>query len=271
MIFFRVSGIAGLCRLALRAVLPIDCITCERQLRMDPIPYFCDDCWDRITAISGPHCACCDQPFASKAVTWTAGHRCQPCLQRPPAYDRAWTLYPYTPPLQDAICAFKYRNVVGLAKPLAALMLRALPEGLDADVIVPVPLHSSRLRARGFNQSLLLGDRLGRHLRRPVSTTNLIRTVATEPQTSLTRSERLRNLRRAFMVRHAEVFGGRKILLIDDVFTTGTTLNECAKALYSAGAASVSALTLARTIDSSLIPDRVLAAHSTRSYISPRN
>jgi ComF family protein len=182
-----------------------------------------------------------------------------------------WTLYPYIPQLQDAICAIKYRNVSSLAKPLASLTVRALPGELDTDVIVPVPLHPSRLRARGFNQSLLIADRLGRHLRRPVSTTDLIRTIATEPQTSLTRSERIRNLRRAFTVRHAEAFCGRKILLIDDVFTTGTTLNECAKALRSAGAASVSALALARTIDSSLIPDRVLAAHSARSCIRPRN
>jgi ComF family protein len=174
-------------------------------------------------------------------------------------------LYAYTPPLQDAICALKYRHVFSLAKPLAALTIRALPAELDADVIVPVPLHPSRLRDRGFNQSLLLADHLGRHLGRPVSTTELIRTVATEPQTSLTRSARIRNLRRAFVVRHTEAFGGRNVLLIDDVFTTGTTLNECAKALRSAGAAMVSALTLARTIDSSFVPDRVLAAHRVRS------
>lgn len=268
----RVPDILGWCRLALRAVLPVDCISCERPLRTDPTPYFCDACWDRITPILGPRCACCDQPFASKAVSmWTPGHRCQSCLQRPPAYDRAWTLYPYIPPLQDAICALKYRNVFSLAKPLAALTIRALPGELDADVIVPVPLHPSRLRIRGFNQSLLIADRLGRHLRRPVSTTDLIRTAATEPQTSLTRSERIRNLRRAFMVRRTEAFGGRNVLLIDDVFTTGTTLNECAKAVRAAGPASVSALTLARTIESSLIPDRVLAAHGDWSCMSPEN
>jgi predicted amidophosphoribosyltransferase len=98
-------------------------------------------------------------------------------------------------------------------------------------------------------------------MKRPVSTADLIRIAETEPQTSLTRSERLRNLRRAFHVRHTERFAGRRVLLIDDVYTTGTTLNECAKALKAAGAVSVSALTLARTIDSSLVPDRIMAAH----------
>jgi ComF family protein len=180
-------------------------------------------------------------------------------------------LYPYLPPLQDAICALKYRKVFALAKPLAALTIRALPEELDADLIVPVPLHPSRLRTREFNQSALIADRVGKHLRRPVSMANLIRTIATEPQTFLTRSERLRNLRRAFMVRKPELLAERRILLVDDVFTTGTTLNECAKVLRSAGAASVSALTLARTIDSSLVPDRLLAEYGARTFAGPRN
>jgi ComF family protein len=164
------------------------------------------------------------------------------------------------------ICTFKYRNVFGLAKPLAALMVRALPEQLDVDLIVPVPLHPSRLRAREFNQSLLLADSLGRYLRLPVSCADVVRMVRTEPQMSLTRQARLRNLRRAFQVRNAQAFAGRRLLLIDDVFTTGTTLNECAKALLSAGAASVSALTLARTIDASLVPDTVLMKHRARSF-----
>jgi ComF family protein len=151
------------------------------------------------------------------------------------------------------------------------LIIGALPREVDADVIVPVPLHPSRLRARGFNQSLLIADRLGRHLGLPVSATGLIRTIATEPQTSLPRSKRIGNLRRAFTVRHIEAFDGRSVLLVDDVFTTGTTLNECAKALRTAGATSVSALTLARTIDLSLIPDRLLAAHAARSSVRRRN
>jgi len=150
-------------------------------------------------------------------------------------------------------------------------MIRALPEQLEVDLILPVPLHPSRLRAREFNQSLLLADRLGKYLMRPISTTALVRTVVTEPQTSLTRQERLRNLRRAFKVRDAEPFDGRRVLLIDDVFTTGTTLNECAKILRSAGAASVSALTLARTMDSRLVPDRLLAEHGARKFTSPRS
>jgi len=259
----------GWCRLALRAVLPADCVSCAQSLGMDAAPYLCGACWDMIRPISGPRCAHCDHPFVSSiADSWSPAHRCHRCLELPPIYDRAWTLFPYMPPLQDAICALKYRNVYGLAAPLAASMIRVLPEGLDADVLVPVPLHPSRLRTREFNQSLLIADRLGRHMMRPVSTTDLVRVTATEPQTSLTRSKRLHNLRRAFVVRDPRPLAGRRVLLIDDVYTTGTTLNECAKALKAAGAASVSAVTLARTIDSSLVPDRILARQAARTLSS---
>jgi ComF family protein len=138
-------------------------------------------------------------------------------------------------------------------------MISALPQGIDADVIIPVPLHPARLRAREFNQSLLLADQLSRHLAKPVSATNLIRTAATDPQTTLSRQERLRNLRNAFKIRRPQELVGKRILLVDDVYTTGTTLNECAKTLRNANTGPVYALTLARTIDTALVPDRLLA------------
>ena len=253
-------------RQALRFLMPVECIGCDRPLTSDPVPFFCRQCWDRIMPLTGPTCSRCDQPFVSSAATsWTPNHQCQNCLDRPPAYERAWTLFPYLPPLQDAICSFKYRGKVALAKPLASLMINALPREIDPDLILPVPLHPARLRAREFNQSLLLADQLARHLSRPVSSTHLVRVLPTDPQTTLSRHERLRNLRWAFNVNKPDVVVGRRLLLVDDVFTTGTTLNECAKALLNAGAESVCALTLARTIDTSLVPDRILAEHATRS------
>lgn len=143
-------------------------------------------------------------------------------------------------------------------------MISALPGEIDVDMIVPVPLHPSRLRAREFNQSLLLADQLSRYLTRPVSTTNLVRITATDPQTTLTRQARLRNLRKAFAVHRPQEFAEKRILLVDDVFTTGTTLNECAKALRKAGTGPVFALTLARTVDTSLVPDRLFAEEAAR-------
>jgi ComF family protein len=136
-------------------------------------------------------------------------------------------------------------------------MIEALPRGIDADAIIPVPLHPTRLRTREFNQSLLMADQLSHHLSRPVLATNLVRVAATDPQTTLTRQARLQNLRNAFEVRRPEDLAKKRILLVDDVFTTGTTLNECAKTLRKAGAGAVFALTLARTVDTALIPDHV--------------
>jgi len=253
-------------RQSVRFLIPSDCAACGIALGSDPVPFFCRSCWSRITPLQQPSCARCDQPFVSEAATsHSPDHLCHHCVERLPAFDRAWTLYPYIAPLQNAICAFKYRGKVGLAKPLARLMIQALPDYIQTDVIMPVPLHPSRLRAREFNQSLLLADQVGRHLGIPVAATTLVRLLATDPQTTLSRHERLRNLRQAFGVRTPEAASGRRILLIDDVYTTGTTLNECAKVLAKAGAAAVYALTLARTVDASLVPDRVLAEQADPS------
>ncbi len=253
-------------RQSARFLIPADCIACGVALGSDPIPFFCRTCWSTITPLSRPSCARCDHPFASDAATsHTPGHLCHHCLERLPAFERAWTPYPYIPPLQEAICAFKYRRKVGLARPLARLMIQALPSSLAADLLMPVPLHPSRLRAREFNQSLLLADQVGRHLGLPVAANTLVRLFATDPQTTLSRPERLRNLRQAFAVRTQDAIAGRRILLIDDVYTTGTTLNECAKVLIKSGAKTVLALTLARTVETSLIPDRVATAQAERA------
>jgi ComF family protein len=252
------NRLIGWCRQALRFVLPVECIACGYSLSADPVPFFCTACWQHIHPLRQPACARCDQPFVSpEATTYTPDHLCQDCQQRLPAFQRAWTLFPYLPPLREAICSFKYRGKHTLARPLARLMISALPREIDVDMIVPVPLHPTRLRAREFNQSLLLADQLGRHLTRPVSATHLVRTAITDPQTTLTRQARLRNLRNAFAVRRPQDLTGKRILLVDDVFTTGTTLNECAKALKKAGTGPVIALTLARTVDTALVPDRL--------------
>ena len=170
----------GWCRQALRFVLPVECLTCGTPLSTDPVPFFCTMCWQTIRPIRQPSCARCDQPFISSAATaYTPNHHCQDCQERTPNFERAWTLFPYLPPLREAICSFKYRGKHTMAKPLGRLMISALPQGVDADVIIPVPLHPARLRAREFNQSLLLADQLSRHLAKPVSATNLVRTSGT--------------------------------------------------------------------------------------------
>lgn len=205
-------------------------------------------------------CARCDHPFpSSNATTYSPNHVCRRCAERPPSYTKAWTLYPYRSPLQEAIRLFKYQGKVSLAAPLAALMIARLPPLDSIDVIMPVPLHSARLRQREFNQSLLLADHIGRRLDVPVAYTDLIRTAPTPAQTTLSRESRQKNLRRAFAVRRPDAIVNKRILLIDDVFTTGTTVNECAKALRRAGSSDVFALTLGRTVGADIVPDRIMA------------
>jgi ComF family protein len=192
-------------------------------------------------------------------MTYSPHHVCHSCAVRAPSYTKAWTLYPYRSPLQDAIRLFKYRGKVALAAPLARLMIDRLPALDSIDLIMPVPLHVGRLREREFNQSLLLADLIGRHLGVPVSCTDLIRLIPSPAQTTLSRKDRLKNIRGAFAVPRQASIAGTRILLIDDVFTTGATVNECAKTLRKAGSGHVYVLTLGRTVDTSLVPDRVLA------------
>ena len=242
-------ALATLMRRALHVVLPVDCSSCGVPLDEDPVPFFCRQCWGSIHPLRGPACPRCGAPFASAtALTYSPNHLCTACRLRPPSFTRAWSLYPYEGPLQDAIRLFKYHSKVALADSLGELMAAASRDLPAVDAIAPVPLHASRLRAREFNQSLLLADRLSRRLGVPLSYGNLIRLRDTQPQTELTRSARLKNLRRAFSVRHPEEVDGKHLLLVDDVFTTGTTVNECAKALRKAGAADVFVCTLARTM-----------------------
>lgn len=254
------ESVSGLVRRAMRFFLPVHCASCRSPLADDPISHFCSTCWSAISPMPDARCARCDRPFPSSiAMTYSPNHVCQPCAEHPPSYTRAWTLYPYTPPLRHAICLFKYRGKVSLAAPLATLMIGRLPLLDSVDVIMPVPLHIDRLREREFNQSLLLADHIGRRLDIPVAYTNLIRAASTPAQTTLSRKSRQKNLRRAFIVRQPDAITKKRILLIDDVFTTGTTVNECAKALRRAGSADVFALTLSRTVDSDIVPDRILA------------
>jgi len=260
------TGFLGLCRRALRFIVPVDCLACGVGLQGDPVPGFCQGCWKLILPLKGPSCALCNQPIVSPAaVSHSPNHHCQDCLERPPAFTKAWTLYPYLPPLQEALCAFKYRGKIGLAKPLAQLMIDALPPDLDVDLILPVPLHPSRLRSREFNQSLLLADHLAGHLDLPVSIHDLMRVQSTDAQTTLPRNMRMKNVRHAFAVRRPHMVAGHRILLIDDVFTTGATLHQCAAALSASGATSVIALTLARTLGPLFVPDRRFAEEPVRA------
>lgn len=242
-------SLAAVIRRVLHTVLPVDCAGCGLALSDDPVPFFCRSCWAKITPLGEPSCPRCGRPFASPvARVYSPDHLCGPCRKRRPSYTKARSLYAYVPPLQEAIRLFKYHRKIALADALGALMVQALDPPRDLDLLMPVPLHPARLREREFNQALLLADRVNRRLRLPLSYDNLVRLRRRPSQTDLTRAARLRNLRRTFSVLRPREVTGKKILLIDDVMTTGTTVNECAKALRKAGASDVYVCTLARTM-----------------------
>ena len=149
-----------------------------------------------------------------------------------------------------AIHEFKYGANSFLAKPLGLLLSSFAKTWLEANedlLLMPVPLHPRRLRERGFNQSLLLARELAKGLNADLDFLSLRRIKYTKPQTELGSEERSRNVRRAFRVLGREAVKGRSIVLVDDVATTGSTLNECARALRKAGCREVSCLALART------------------------
>jgi ComF family protein len=151
----------------------------------------------------------------------------------------------------EAIHAFKYGKKVSLSRPLAALARQTFLQFWDTDTIdllVPVPLHLERLRERGFNQTHLLIRRWAKLDQIPFDGLVLSRTRWTEPQTALSRKERQENIKGAFAVENPEKIEGRRIVLVDDVYTTGSTVNECARVLMAAGAEFVDVLILARAV-----------------------
>ena len=230
-------------------VYPMDCAECLRPARDRRLPFFCHACWESIRPIDGPICPCCGGPFASPvALAHSPGHLCGNCRESPPAFECARSPYAYEGVLAHAIHLFKYRKCPSLASPLADLMLVWKEKIPPVDLVLAVPLHPKRLRMREFNQSLLLADRLATRLGLPLSLNHLLRVRATLPQTELHRADRVQNVRRAFAAPQADDLQGRTVLLIDDVFTTGATVNECAKALRRAGVERVIVWTLARRV-----------------------
>jgi ComF family protein len=215
---------------------------------------FCPRCREQIRLVTHPLCHACGRPFLDSGGE---DHLCGNCIARRPHFvrARAWACYPTEDgenhPLREAVQRFKYGRKVSLGKPLGRLMALACRDFFAEsafDLIVPVPLHPKRLRWRGFNQSVILAREIGSRWSLPVDPFILLRSRETPPQTQLTEEERRKNVRRAFSVNPEKSIEGKSILLVDDVYTSGATVNECSRALKRAGASEVHVLTLARTV-----------------------
>lgn len=230
----------------LNTLFPPRCFTCGEMVGEHGS--LCGVCWGEVDFISAPLCNRCGVPF--ELDVGEAGE-CMPCLQTPPPYTSARAVFRYEGDSRRLITGYKYHDRT-LATPMFARWLaRAGAQQLAAcDVIVPVPLHPWRLLRRRYNQSALLAAGLGKLANKPVLVDGLRRTRHTTPQAGLTREERLQNVRDAFAAtpKRAAALRGKSVLLIDDVLTTGATLNTCAEALQMAGAKDVQVLVLARTV-----------------------
>ena len=200
---------------------------------------FCDACLARIEPPPAPACIRCGHPAETDDL-------CPTCLETPSHLDRIASSAIFAHPLRDAIHDLKYNDGRSLARPLGARMAASWQQGgFTADLIMPVPLHAARLAERGYNQAALLARVLSQGVGVPIDETAIVRQKATLQQAMLKAVERRENVKDAFAACRSDLTG-KNIALIDDVCTTGSTLEACAQALRAAGAASVWAFTLAR-------------------------
>ena len=233
-------------RSMLDAVLPPRCIACGGIVGAGTA--LCADCWPGLDLITAPQCARCGLPFD---FDLGEGALCGGCAASPPAFERARAALRYNDLSARLIVGFKRADRTHLVPAFARWLQRAAGPLLDeADLVACVPLHRRRLLARRYNQSAMLALALSRLAGRPVAIDLLARTRATPSQGGLNRNQRFDNVRGAIAVRphRAALVPGRRILLVDDVFTTGATVEACARVLYRAGAAGVDVVTLARVV-----------------------
>jgi ComF family protein len=241
-------------RVALDVLLPPQCLACD-ALVSEP-GTLCHACWDGSVFVSAPLCAACGTPFE---FDHGPDALCGACVRDRPRIDRARAVFVYNDVSRNLATGLKYRDRTHAAPALGDWLARAGRELLGtADLIAPVPLHRARLWRRRFNQSALLAQAVARNAaragtdsgaREPALRLDLLTRVrATPSQGGLNAAARRSNVRGAFSVtsRHQKAVAGARILLIDDVFTTGATLGTCAAALLDSGAAAVDALVLAR-------------------------
>jgi len=228
-------------------LLPPNCLACDAPVDADG--QFCLPCFRQANFISAPFCKQCGVPLP---FGFGATGLCQLCSAEPPAFSQARAALRYDALSRRLILPFKYSDRTDAANGLALLMARA-GAGLlaEAELLVPVPLHKSRLRQRRYNQAALLAAALGRIAKKPVLPDALIRNRATVALGPLGLAERRSELDGAITVRSTRLSGlaGKRILLIDDVMTSGSTANACAIALSAAGARRIDVLTAARVPD----------------------
>lgn len=232
--------------LLLDMLFPPHCPSCREPTAAEG--NFCSSCFAKLRQIAAPLCDCCGIPFAFAVE---AGSRCPECLETPPAFTAARAALVYDGISAPLVSALKFHDQwSGLQRYVALMQAAGAAVIAGSDMLIPVPLHWRRLLGRRYNQSALLAYGLSRETGIPCIPDLLQRVRYTPPQMRLDRATRLRNVQRAFAVRadaHAQLVD-KNVLLVDDVVTTGATVNACARQLIKAGAREVRVLALARTV-----------------------
>ncbi len=231
MVGFAISNFG---KAALDILYPARCVTCNRLG-----DFLCGDCYEKLPRAGGLRCPVCWLPV------W--GPNCDACAANPPSFTALRSSFRYADDVHKLVHAFKYGGQSSLAPSLAAPMLESvLAGGLEADVILPVPMTGLRQRQRGYNQAALLAKELGKALDLPLSDGLRRRHTGVQQAKSRSAVDRWRNVQGAFDIPKSGAIAGRRALLVDDVATTGATLDACSRVLLDAGAIDVVAVTLAR-------------------------
>lgn len=220
----------------------IYCIACNAPLKGDDPMSLCGDCRKELLLGQPAVCRRC-----GRFARYPAANFCEGCAAREPLYDRGSAAVVYEGSARKILYGLKYGGKGYLAENIAAIMEPVLPAASSYDMILPVPMHRSKKSERGYCQTTLIARQIAGRTGKPMVPDNLVRIRKTEPMSGLSREKRTANIRGAFEVKDPAALAGKRVLLVDDLLTTGSTADECARVLKQAGAASVQLAVFAAT------------------------
>ena len=232
-------------RTLLDMLYPRTCAGCGKLAAPEP-GHFCWDCQAKVVYVQSPYCSICGDPVEGRV---DGSFVCYACSESTPFFDRARSAVRYRGVMQDVLQEFKYREGLWMRPDLVRILEACAATHYDMDeidAVTFVPLYPARHRQRGYNQAEVLAGLLAKSIRKPLLKYCLARIKPTQTQTHLTARDRVTNVKGAFKTRWLSRLNGRRILLVDDVMTTGATVNECSRVLKAGGAARVVVVTVAR-------------------------
>jgi len=231
-------------------IFPGLCIFCKKTSSGQQL---CNNCYSEIRFIDSSNiCICCGIPFNSfNESSHIPGHKCANCIREKINFNKCRSIAHFDGTIRELLHGFKYKKKLGIGNFFIKLIIDHFPKDLNGfDLMMPVPLHIHKLREREYNQSAVFVNNLSKRLNCEKDLFSLVKSSETDPQINFkNRTMRKRNILKSFSVNDIKKVEKRSILLIDDVYTSGSTINECAKVLLKAGAGKVQALTLLRAVD----------------------